>query len=196
MRPRLLVLTALLALLLPAHSTASGTGSLDSSPPPTLLVSVQLERDSTLTVARVEPSSLGIVRVIHEDGSQEFVANHRIRWIRDAEGRDRTSYVLDRGKSLGEAPVSIRYSAQRRGRTLRGSPLPTRKSFPVIRPCDRDRRRAGDSFRQGHQFLREPLPSGVRGRAGSELRRLGVCDRSDGGVTPRALLFVPPGRLV
>ncbi len=132
MRPRVLVLTALLALGFPAHSTASDTGSLDSSPPPTPLVSVQLERDSTLIVTRVEPSSLGIVRVIHEDGSEEFVANHRIRWIRDADGRDRTSYVLDRGKSLGEAPVSIRYASRRASRTLRGSPLPTRKSFPVI----------------------------------------------------------------
>jgi len=132
MRPRVLVLTALLALGFPANSTASDTESLGLTASPTPLVSVQLERDSTLTVARLEPSSLGIVRVIHADGFEEFVANHRIRWIRDAEGRDRTSYVLDRGKSLGVAPVSIRFAMRGRSRSLRGRPLPVKGAFPVI----------------------------------------------------------------
>jgi hypothetical protein len=149
MWPRFAILAALLVFGLPSQSTASVPESLDSATPPARSVTVQVDGDSTLTVARVEPSSLGFVRVIHTDGSEEYVANHKIRWIRDAEGRDRTSQILDRGKSLGDAPVSIRYAAQRRARTLRGSPLSVRKSFPIVQAgllarLDRDQAHPSD----------------------------------------------------
>jgi hypothetical protein len=139
------VLIAILTLEFPSQSTASVPKTLDSpgtataSPdsvaapqPEPSAVKIQLGRDSTLTAARVEPLS-DFVRVIHADGTEEYLPNQRIRWIRDAEGRDRTSQVLDRGKSIGDVPISIRYRADRRGSpTLRGKPLPIKGSFPVI----------------------------------------------------------------
>ena len=153
MRPRVAVLVvvfaavlaAVLALGFPSQSTASVPKTLDSPgsevstpdsvapprPEPST-VRIHLERDSTIDVARVEPLS-DFVRVIHADGTEEYLPNQRIRWIRDAGGRDRTSQVLDRGKSIGDVPISIRYRADRRSsRSLRGSPLPMEKFFPVI----------------------------------------------------------------
>jgi hypothetical protein len=135
MRPRFAVLAVVLALGFPAHSTASGP-EIDSPPASSdstaaSAVSIQLQRDSTLTAVRVEPLS-DFVRVIHADGTEEYLPNHRIRWIRDAKGRDKTSLVLDRGKSFGEVPITVRYAATRASRTLRGRPLPIKKTFPVI----------------------------------------------------------------
>ena len=136
MWPRFAVLAAVLALGFPSKSTASmpeidsPAASPDSIATPQEL-NVGLERDSTVTAVRVEPSS-DFVRVIQADGTEEYIPNHRIRWIRDAEGRDKTSLVLDRGKSFGEVPITIGYAPPRAPRTLRGRPLPIKKAFPVI----------------------------------------------------------------
>jgi hypothetical protein len=144
MRP-IAVLVAVLVLGFPSQSTASVPKTLDSpgvevsapdsasvSQPEPSTLKIGLERDSTLIAARVEPVS-GFVLAIRADGTEEYVPNNRIRWIRDAQGRDRTAQVLDRGKSVGDLPISIRYRVDRRSsRSLRGSPLPMQKVFPVL----------------------------------------------------------------
>lgn len=144
MRPGVAVLVALLALALgfPAPSSASvpefdspDASSPDSAaapqPEPPALT-IQLQPDITVTAMRVEPSS-DFLRVIHADGTDEYLPNHRIRWIRDAKGRDCTDRVLNFGKSVGDRPLSIRYRVDRRSsRSLRGSPLPRQSVFPVI----------------------------------------------------------------
>ncbi len=108
--------------------------------------SVQVEEAGTLTVVRLEPWSLGFVKATHVDGTTEYLAYQRIRWIRDSEGRDRTADVLEQKKMLGDAPLSVRYQKTRYNvPSLRGSPLPMREVFPIIQfgvlvPAGRDPR--------------------------------------------------------
>ncbi len=106
----------------PADSMRAG-----APPPQTYLIS--LDHDVQLSVVRIEPRTWDYVRAYGADGHTSDIAAHRIRSIRGSDGRDWTRDVVDRGKTIGKAPI---VPIQRHGFTFLGHPYPHTRIFTVL----------------------------------------------------------------
>jgi hypothetical protein len=94
---------------------------------------ILLDDGTTVLAARVEPWPMEFVRATLPDGSEQMISQHKVDSIEDESGHDWTKTVLQGVKSVGEAPPQS--SSPPNGPktpTLRGMPLPWKKSFPVI----------------------------------------------------------------
>jgi len=77
--------------------------SIQQAPNPELFT-LSLERAGTRNAIYVEPRADGMVAITWMDSTIEFIPLYRVQRVEDAEGADRTSEVIRRGRRLG-APV-------------------------------------------------------------------------------------------
>ncbi|MGH7680560.1 MAG: hypothetical protein ACRENN_01070 [Candidatus Eiseniibacteriota bacterium] len=100
-----------------------------AEPAATTSITLGLQNDSTLTVARVEAWPQGFVKATHPDGNVSYVPVSKVAWIRDSSGTDWTDHVLRKRGSVGEGSPK---PAKTSGLTFQPRPLPFSKSFIVF----------------------------------------------------------------
>jgi hypothetical protein len=114
---RMLIPSAVLALLVSSLGWAGGVDSL--SAPPALAaagdtaavssrhVTVELEDDSTLPASLVAWQSDGYILVVEPNGADALIGTHKVRRILDETGHDRTHFVIGKRGAVGTAPPSF-----------------------------------------------------------------------------------------
>jgi hypothetical protein len=108
---------------------AVSADSLQAGVPPPQTYLISLDHDTQLSVVRIEPRTWGYVRAYGADGHTSDIAIHRIRSIRSPDGRDWTRDVVDRGKTIGKAPI---VPIQRHEITFQGHPYPQTRVFTIL----------------------------------------------------------------